>query len=201
MNVRNVIVVSSRQAKPERVETEASTWAELKSILSEKNLFSDGMAASVGKTKVSLVLDEAALPAENFILYLTPTKVKAGCDLNFVTPEEFNEMSTKVKKTHLKELRSAANQADHEAFITALGNYSTKSGSALEELYPKLIAEFQTDSSIAATSSIPGLEERLAAIEVRLGLLNEYNADAFAAHYKDTMNSIEKQTKKRGISG
>lgn len=85
---RIVTVFATRgNTKGVKVETEATTWAELKRDLAANNIDYSNMKAIVGETKTSLDLDNAVLPvgvtvgdkvSNNFTLFLSPKAQKAG---------------------------------------------------------------------------------------------------------------------------
>jgi hypothetical protein len=70
-------------------ESEARTFGELKKELT--NVKWDGMRVVERATKNTLSLDEAILPATDFILFLVPEKVKAGADIDPKTAS-YNEL-------------------------------------------------------------------------------------------------------------
>ena len=87
--MKTVTVYQTRgQQAPVKVETTANTWGELKKDLSSNNVDYSGMKAIIGETKTVLELENAVLPkgltiagqiTDNFTLFLSPAKQKAGC--------------------------------------------------------------------------------------------------------------------------
>lgn len=86
--MRTVTIYSTKGQQSVKLETSANTWAELKKDLSGKGVEYSGMKAIIGETKTVLELDGATLPngitvgdqvTNNFSLFLSPTKQKAGC--------------------------------------------------------------------------------------------------------------------------
>ena len=60
------------------IETNVTTLAELKPLLSARSIDYSGMKLLVGETKNELSEDVAILPQGDFKLYLTPAKTKSG---------------------------------------------------------------------------------------------------------------------------
>lgn len=79
--MRTIRVVSPQVAGVTKLETEVTTFKALKALLVEKGLYKDGMRCIDMNSKVTLEHDEVVLPAGNFDIALTPTKSKAGADL------------------------------------------------------------------------------------------------------------------------
>jgi hypothetical protein len=75
---RKVIVASPSVNRAKTFETCANTWGELKEELG--SMYSDGLEAIVGTSRVSLTRDEAELPSGDFNLFLVAKKNKAGSD-------------------------------------------------------------------------------------------------------------------------
>lgn len=73
---RDVIVASPASNQSKKYSTNATTWGELKSEISD--LYQDGLEAIVNPGRTSLTRDEATLPTGAFNLFLIPTKNKAG---------------------------------------------------------------------------------------------------------------------------
>ena len=76
-------------------ESEARTFGELKAEL--KNVKWDGMRVVERSSKNTLQMDDAILPATDFILFLVPEKVKAGAEKKFdVEKASYNELRSKI---------------------------------------------------------------------------------------------------------
>lgn len=83
-----ITIYQTKGQQTVKVETNASTWGELKRDLSANNVEYSGMKAIIGETKTVLELENAVLPkgltiagevTDNFTLFLSPAKQKAGC--------------------------------------------------------------------------------------------------------------------------
>ena len=60
------------------IETNVTTLAELKPLLSQRGIDYAGMKMLIGETRNELSQDEAILPEGDFKLYLMPVKTKSG---------------------------------------------------------------------------------------------------------------------------
>lgn len=74
-----LVTVKSVGGSTKKIQVEsARTWADLKNNLNENSISYDNMKAIVGVSNVSLDLDDAVIPQEDFVLFLLPVKVKSG---------------------------------------------------------------------------------------------------------------------------
>lgn len=80
MSNRNVTIKLTTQKDLIVVESNARTFGELKKQL--PNIKWDGMRVVERSTKNTLQMDDAVLPAIDFVLFLVPEKVKSGADIN-----------------------------------------------------------------------------------------------------------------------
>lgn len=62
------------------IQTEATTWAELKSDMEDAGISTSGMKGVVRETKVSLEAGDAQIPTSNFTVMLFTGKIKSGFD-------------------------------------------------------------------------------------------------------------------------
>lgn len=76
MSKRNVTLKLTTQKDLIVVESDARTFGELKKQLT--NIKWDGMRVVERTTKNTLQMDDAVLPATDFVLFLVPEKVKSG---------------------------------------------------------------------------------------------------------------------------
>lgn len=75
---RKVTAVSTRDGGRKEVDTDVTTWGELKPLLEAEGMTTSNMKAMVRDTKQNLERDDAQLPTGDFTLFLTPGKVKSG---------------------------------------------------------------------------------------------------------------------------
>jgi hypothetical protein len=87
------------------VNSDATTWGELKDVLNSRDISTDGMKGIIRETKITLESDEAQLPDDNFTLFLFTAKVKSGLDtaemlrdLRNRMDEAFDEMIDDLKE-------------------------------------------------------------------------------------------------------
>lgn len=123
-----VTVFSTKGKKRSTVETTAQTWGELKTVLSAKGIETSGMKSIIGETQLSLESAKAVLPDYDFVLFLSPVKVKSGaCEgCGTITPED---MSYAECKKFIKEA-IAEDAVAKEHF----GNYTIMSTSQMRSL-------------------------------------------------------------------
>jgi hypothetical protein len=92
VSITKNVRVFSTQGNDFTVSTSATTWGQLRTEL-ESNISSVGdMRAIVQATKQTLELDDAAIPTQDFILFLTPKKVKSGAGKLTLTEEEIDSL-------------------------------------------------------------------------------------------------------------
>lgn len=60
------------------IETNVTTLGQLKPLLRDREIDSEGLAFLVGETKNELTMDDSILPEGDFKLYLLPKKTKSG---------------------------------------------------------------------------------------------------------------------------
>lgn len=75
-NMRKITVVSTQTDDVFDIESSAETWGEL--MRNDRLSGAGRMRAMVRETRNTLESPEAILPAGDFTLYLSPTKVKSG---------------------------------------------------------------------------------------------------------------------------
>lgn len=76
--MRNITVLSTTKGEPVKLTSEASTWGQLKDALQRDFSQVDSMRATIKGLMTDLVASEAHLPEGDFVLYLTPQKIKGG---------------------------------------------------------------------------------------------------------------------------
>lgn len=77
--MRNITVISTQISSKKVLENNtATTWGELRSSLESEGLYSSGMKAMEKDTKATYEHDNATLPTGDFVLFLTPGKMKSG---------------------------------------------------------------------------------------------------------------------------
>ena len=125
-----------------KIETEATTWGELRPLANEEGVDTTQMRAMENKNKTSLEHDDAVLPEGNFTIFFTKINSKAGA-----------EMSYKELRANIKELVDTQDAAEH---FNEGRNYTNKSKKDLQELY----------DSYSAQETEEETEQRTAPLEV-----------------------------------
>lgn len=75
---REIKVLNPSTNEPVKINTDVTTWGELKPLLNDNGIVTTNMEGFVRQTKVTLKNNDAVLPQGDFILYLFPEKNKAG---------------------------------------------------------------------------------------------------------------------------
>ena len=119
---REIKVFSTLTRK--RLNSSATTWAELQAELKNESIKFDNMKAAVGKSKISLEYPGAQLPSEPFTLYLMPTKTKSGLDVE--------NMSYSAIRAAIRQLVTTSENA-HNHFNDEK-NYTNKKADELRSL-------------------------------------------------------------------
>lgn len=119
---REIKVFSTLTRK--RLNSSATTWAELQAELKNESVKFDNMKAAVGKSKISLEYPGAQLPSEPFTLYLMPTKTKSGLDVE--------NMSYSAIRAAIRQLVTTSENA-HNHFNDEK-NYTNKKADELRSL-------------------------------------------------------------------
>ena len=102
MSKRNVTLKLTTQKDLVVVSSDARTFGELKRAT--PNVKWDGMRVVERATKNTLQVDDAVLPATDFVLFLVPEKVKSGIDVknaNYNDLRSHMSMLNKVKEAGL----------------------------------------------------------------------------------------------------
>lgn len=77
--MRTIKVYSTRTGTTTHISTDVTTFGELKTLLSEKDIeFNSSMKAMESVNNTSLEVDSAKLPESDFTLGIFPSKTKAG---------------------------------------------------------------------------------------------------------------------------
>ena len=75
---RLVTVLSTKDNNKKEINTDVTTWGELKPLIEAQGISCGDMKAMVRSTKATLEHSSAVLPTEDFTIFLTPGKVKSG---------------------------------------------------------------------------------------------------------------------------
>lgn len=76
--MRTITVIGTTLTTPREYQTEATTWGQLKDLVTQDFGNVEGMKAVVKETRGTLERNDAILPEEDCTIFLTPAKIKAG---------------------------------------------------------------------------------------------------------------------------
>ena len=96
--MNRIVGIKDGNKRPIEIETFATTYGELKIDLKKEKISLKDKRVIVREGKVSLELDEAVLPAGNFLIYLFPQKVKSGSELK----EKAEKLADRITKDTAK---------------------------------------------------------------------------------------------------
>lgn len=194
--MRTVTVVTSK-GKNQQIQTNAPIWSNLVNELEGVGLSVEGMKAIVGGLNVTLESAEAVLPTNDFTLFLSPVKIKAG----FATESEYDfdfeayqveVLSYTELRTELKSIRTQASELEDEDMLSIIGNYTHDSvdvlKSKLTRCYEAVVVEEDDDAVVAVADE--GLTDLVLEIAYKVGVRTPYNADDFDARNHREMERV-----------
>lgn len=73
-----VTIFTTAGQNGKKVNFSGTTWGELKTVFRENGVNYEGMKAVIGGSQLTVEADAAALPSENFKMFLLPVKTKSG---------------------------------------------------------------------------------------------------------------------------
>jgi hypothetical protein len=135
------------------INTEATTWKQLKQELSKVGVSTSGMKAVVGQSKVSLEHEDAQIPQQDFTLFMLPVQTKSGYSIPDAATIE--AMPYGMLRNLLKDIAAADGDAFKD-FFNQGKNYTTKSTQELKDL---LVAYGKNGSKAQAPAKTSGKEE------------------------------------------
>jgi len=112
--MKTVKLVSTNRSTSTTIETTASTWGELREdIQMDSNMLPpDNYRVVIKETRTDLVQDDAALPDEDFTLWISQKKVKSGAkSLNQIVENTKNQLEEHAD-TDADNLNSAEQPVD-----------------------------------------------------------------------------------------
>lgn len=173
---RTVTVFATKGKRKAKIETNATKWSELRSLISNEGYDVNNLHATENVRRSDLAHADAALPEGDFTVFLRPKKTKSG-------GKDYNSMG-------FKELRAELTEEDKEAIVEFSGgknwtrcstqdlkdylNQKTESASTTEEAEE---VEEVTETATEEAAQVPGPvtnSDRIASIET---LLSEIGAD------------------------
>jgi hypothetical protein len=183
-----VTIFSTKGARKSTVETTAQTWGELKSDLRTQGIETDGLKAIIGETQLSLESTKAVLPDYDFVLFLSPVKVKSGCD-NCVDVES---MTYAECKKFIKETLVAVPESKEH-----FGNYTILSTNQMRLLIENWLEnnseEVEVDAEeVTVVELIDHVIDLLEVLKdkVEAGTVEADDTAKFEAMWKDIENNL-----------
>lgn len=96
MNTREITVVATKGGRIEKINTNVSTWGELRELIQD-NYDLQNLKAVENINKTTLEHIDAVLPEGNFRLFLRPSKTKSGASSPDFSSMSFAEMKEFIK--------------------------------------------------------------------------------------------------------
>lgn len=96
MNTREITVVATKGGRIEKINTNVSTWGELRALIQD-NYDLQNLKAVENINKTTLEHIDAVLPEGNFRLFLRPSKTKSGASSPDFSSMSFAEMKEFIK--------------------------------------------------------------------------------------------------------
>lgn len=160
MSTRIVTVFTSK-GKKQKIETEATTWGELKPQVQEHYDLSN-LQPTENVNKTTLTHQDAVLPTGNFVLFLRPVKTKSGID--GVEGLGFRDLRKLVTSDEIKEHLN--NQVDGKNWTqlgtddlrAGLSSFNASDAPVVEETVEEVVeevAETQEESCDTPTVKTP----------------------------------------------
>ena len=101
---RTITAFSTRGKNKAKIETDVTTWGELKPLLANEGFDLSTLAATESVKRTDLAHVDAVLPEGNFTVFLRPSKTKSGADYTNMSYRELKSLLTTSDKEALKEI-------------------------------------------------------------------------------------------------
>jgi hypothetical protein len=131
ITARVITLYATKGAKKAKLETEVSTWGELKSLIKREGYDLDKLHATENINKTDLVNDAAVLPTGDFTVFMRPKQVKSG--------NRGDGLSYKDIKAAIKDDFTSFKEAA-DAHYNQEKNYTTKGTEILRGLLNTFVA-------------------------------------------------------------
>lgn len=178
-----ITVFSTKGRKKSQIESNAQTWGQLKEDLLREGIDTQGLKSIIGETQLSLESNKAVLPDYDFVLFLSPVKVKSGCDIN---PET---MSYKECKEYIK--NEVANYGEAKEHF---GNYTIMSTTQMRSLIETWVDDNEEIDAEEATvvELIDHVIDMLEILKdkVESGTVEKDDTDKLELMWKDIENNL-----------
>lgn len=102
--IRTITAFSTRGKNKAKIETDVTTWGELKPLLANEGFDLSTLAATESVKRTDLAHVDAVLPEGNFTVFLRPNKTKSGADYTSMSYRELKSLLNDSDKEALKEI-------------------------------------------------------------------------------------------------
>ncbi len=143
---RKIKIWSTEGENGRIIETDLATWGELKELLMTEGYNIPALHATESITRTDLVNDMAALPSQNFNLFLRPKETKSGSSNKAVV----QALSYKELRQQVANLKSLLPESD---FKKIFGNYTIDPRRVLEQKVLKGLNKYEKSLPSNTTSS------------------------------------------------
>lgn len=191
MTTRVITLYATKGAKKAKLETNVSTWGELKSLISKEGYDLKVLHATENINKTDLVNEIAVLPVGDFTVFLRPKQVKSGGRGDSMSYKDIKsaiksdmEVNEDFAKSHYNEGKNYTTKGTEE-LRSLVNSYVAPSG---QHVKGETVAETATatESSSTSVKTITNLD-RVTQIET---LLSEISINASSADVSDRADEI-----------
>ncbi len=180
MSTKRVITVFSTQGKQKaKIETDVTTWGQLKPMLVAEQYNLDKLLATESVRRTDLINEGAILPETDFTVFLRPAATKSGADVSGMS---YSDLRASIKL----QLETGGDAASNH--FNAERSYTNKSTETLRELLHDWFAMNSTSGS--SPSAVLGNGDM--SDEDKLALIRELAAQLNGGgHYTITIEVID----------
>lgn len=143
---RKIKIWSTEGENGRVIETDLATWGELKELLMAEGYNIPALHATESITRTDLVNDMAALPSQDFNLFLRPKETKSGSS----TKAMVQALSYKELRKHVANLKGMLPVSD---FKKIFGNYTIDTRRVLEQKVLEGLNKYEESLPSKTTSS------------------------------------------------
>lgn len=144
---RKIKIWSTEGENGRVIETNLATWGELKELLMTEGYNIPALHATESITRTDLVNDMAALPPQNFNLFLRPKETKSGSSNKAVV----QALSYKELRQQVANLKSILPVSD---FKKIFGNYTRDTRKVLEQKVLKGLKSLPSETTSSASKVV-----------------------------------------------
>jgi hypothetical protein len=171
METREIVIFATQGQQTSRINTDVTTWGQLKPLLRNLNFNIDTMLATENVTRTDLVNDNAVLPSGPFRLFLRSQKPKSGAEMSrselFVAIKKIIEKDPAAKNSFTQDganvtrLKTPVIQALYDNYIGR--NTAGAKVEAIDTVAEEVLEKVEEVQEEVPTQEVP--EEVLETIE------------------------------------